>query len=186
MPGDAAETRQRLLDAATEEFAARGIAGARVDRIAAAAGCNKALIYVYFGSKDELFDAAFDALVVQSVNEVPIDADDLVGYAGRLFDRYVAHAQVARLATWFRLERASDRPPLEALSAAHDQKVAVVEAAQRAGRLPTRFTANELLSLVVAIASMWTTLTAEFGVAVDVAARRETVARAVTALLEAT
>ncbi|HEY3483203.1 MAG TPA: TetR family transcriptional regulator, partial [Streptomyces sp.] len=49
---DAAETKRRLLAAATEEFAERGIAGARVDRIAAAAGCNKAMIYSYFGSKD--------------------------------------------------------------------------------------------------------------------------------------
>jgi AcrR family transcriptional regulator len=185
MPGDAAETRRRLLDAATEEFAARGIAGARVDRIAAAAGCNKALIYVYFGSKDELFDAVFDALVVRTVSEVPIDPDDLAGYAGRLFDGYVAHPEVARLATWFRLERAGDRPPLKALTAAHEEKVAAVEAAQRAGRLPTRFGAGELLSLVVAIAAMWVSLTAEFGETAELAVRRKTVTDAVTVLLEA-
>jgi AcrR family transcriptional regulator len=47
---DAEATRQRLLDAAAEEFAARGIAGARVDRIAQAARSNKAQIYHYFGS----------------------------------------------------------------------------------------------------------------------------------------
>ncbi len=35
MAGDATETRKKLLAAATAEFAARGIAGARVDRIAA-------------------------------------------------------------------------------------------------------------------------------------------------------
>ena len=40
MVGDAQATRQRLLDAAAAEFAAFGFAGARVDRIAAAAKSN--------------------------------------------------------------------------------------------------------------------------------------------------
>jgi AcrR family transcriptional regulator len=42
---DSAATKERLLAAATDEFAAHGIAGARVDRIAAAARANKQLIY---------------------------------------------------------------------------------------------------------------------------------------------
>jgi hypothetical protein len=41
MPGDAEATKQRLLEAATSEFAACGLAGAGVDR-SAAAGSNKA------------------------------------------------------------------------------------------------------------------------------------------------
>ena len=52
-----AHRHDRILDAATAEFSARGIAGARVDRIADAAACNKALLYSYFGNKDQLFDA---------------------------------------------------------------------------------------------------------------------------------
>jgi AcrR family transcriptional regulator len=44
MPGDAEATKRRLLDAARDEFAAYGIAGARVDRIAEAAQANKAQI----------------------------------------------------------------------------------------------------------------------------------------------
>ncbi len=63
MPGKADATRQRLLDAALEEFAEYGIAGAEVDRIAAVAGTNKAQIYHYFGSKDQLFDAVFTGIV---------------------------------------------------------------------------------------------------------------------------
>ena len=38
MPPDASATKARLLQAATEEFTAYGMAGARVDRIAARAG----------------------------------------------------------------------------------------------------------------------------------------------------
>ena len=55
---NATATKQRLLQAATDEFAAHGIAGARVDRLADTAQANKQLIYAYFGSKDGLFDAA--------------------------------------------------------------------------------------------------------------------------------
>ncbi|PPH20013.1 hypothetical protein C5C99_10680 [Rathayibacter sp. AY1C4] len=41
----AERTRQRILEAATEEFAAHGLAGARVDRIAARSGMSKPMLY---------------------------------------------------------------------------------------------------------------------------------------------
>jgi TetR/AcrR family transcriptional regulator len=50
-----ARSRQRLLTAAAAEFAARGFAGASVDRIARAARVNKAMIYYHFGSKGALY-----------------------------------------------------------------------------------------------------------------------------------
>jgi TetR/AcrR family transcriptional regulator len=52
---DAAATRQRLFAAAAAEFAARGFAGAKVDRIAHAARVNKAMLYYHFGSKAGLY-----------------------------------------------------------------------------------------------------------------------------------
>jgi TetR/AcrR family transcriptional regulator len=55
-----AETRGRILDAALSEFAANGLAGARTEQIAAAAGVNKALIYYYFESKEKLYSAALE------------------------------------------------------------------------------------------------------------------------------
>ncbi|HUL73088.1 MAG TPA: TetR/AcrR family transcriptional regulator [Vicinamibacterales bacterium] len=54
---DAPSTRDRLLTAATEEFAARGFDGAKVDRIAARARVNKAMLYYYFRSKTALYQA---------------------------------------------------------------------------------------------------------------------------------
>src|SRR5687767_8419116 len=48
-------TRDRLLHAAAAEFAARGFAGASVDRIARAARLNKAMIYYHFTSKAALY-----------------------------------------------------------------------------------------------------------------------------------
>ncbi|MGA2338869.1 MAG: TetR/AcrR family transcriptional regulator [Terracidiphilus sp.] len=55
-----AETRSRILDAALSEFAANGLAGARTEQIATAAGVNKALIYYYFESKEKLYSAALE------------------------------------------------------------------------------------------------------------------------------
>jgi len=48
-------SRDRLFAAAAAEFAARGFAGANVDRIARAAGLNKAMIYYHFHSKAALY-----------------------------------------------------------------------------------------------------------------------------------
>ena len=58
---DAGRTRARILEAATAEFARHGLGGARVDRIALAAGANKRMLYYYFGSKEDLFLAVLEA-----------------------------------------------------------------------------------------------------------------------------
>src|ERR1700689_3106979 len=56
------QSRQRILDAAAKEFSAHGLAGARTDRIAAAADVNKALLYNYFESKEKLYLAALEMI----------------------------------------------------------------------------------------------------------------------------
>ena len=53
-------TRKKLLTAARREFANSGLAGARVDEIAARAGVNKQLVYHYFGDKDALYLAVLE------------------------------------------------------------------------------------------------------------------------------
>jgi AcrR family transcriptional regulator len=57
---DPERTRQKILAAATEEFARHGLGGARVDRIAQRAGANKRMLYYYFRDKDNLFLAALE------------------------------------------------------------------------------------------------------------------------------
>ena len=57
---DPAATRKKLLTAARREFASSGLAGARVDEIAARAGVNKQLVYHYFGDKDALYLAVLE------------------------------------------------------------------------------------------------------------------------------
>jgi TetR/AcrR family transcriptional regulator len=55
-----AETRATILAAAEQVFAKAGLAGARTDDIAAAAGVNKALLYYYFKSKHGLYEAVVE------------------------------------------------------------------------------------------------------------------------------
>lgn len=63
-----AETRGRILEAALAEFAANGLAGARTETIAAAAGVNKALLYYYFESKEKLYAATLE-MIAERVRE---------------------------------------------------------------------------------------------------------------------
>lgn len=58
-------TARRILAAAELHFAARGLAGARTEEIAAAAHANKAMLYYYFGNKRSLHRAVLENLVRQ-------------------------------------------------------------------------------------------------------------------------
>ncbi len=151
-----------------EEFSARGLAGARVDRIAAAAGSNKAQIYHYFGSKDALFAAVFDGIVERTTSTVPMDVEDLPGYAGRLFDSYVEHPEVQRIAAWHRLEQSGGDDTalaasrLRSIEESNRAKVEAIASAQADGRLPTHWSPQELLGLVLQIAAVWHSSVPEF------------------------
>ncbi|MEI5582556.1 MULTISPECIES: TetR family transcriptional regulator [unclassified Agromyces] len=154
MARNAEQTRARILEAATAEFSARGIAGARVDRIAEAAACNKALLYSYFGNKEQLFDAVFATLVARLVAEHPIDAEHLDEYAGALVDSYLASPELVRLALWDRLERAGAGMRSPDLLATDAAKVAAIADAQGSGAVATRYTPAETLAIVTVLASI--------------------------------
>lgn len=153
--GDGAATRRRLLDAAAVEFAHRGIAGARVDRIAAAAPANKAQIYAWFDSKDGLFDAVFAEHLELIVELVPFDATDLAGYAVRLYDAYLDRPEVVLLATRARLERtpAGDllEPAADRLSSHH----AAIRAAQDGGLVDPELDPADVYAMVIALSMSW-------------------------------
>ena len=56
--GEEAGSKEKIISASMEEFAEFGLSGARVDRIARRAGINKAMIYYYYQSKENLYRAA--------------------------------------------------------------------------------------------------------------------------------
>ncbi len=155
-PRDSEAAKARLLQAATDEFAAHGVAGARIDRIGAAAQVNKAQIYTYFGDKDQLFNIVMDTHVARILDQVPFTPADLPDYSGRLFDFLIANPHQLRLATWNRLERAGRGPGPAQLAVSMQQKTAAITRAQADGQVPRTFTADDLLTFVLALASAWT------------------------------
>ncbi|MDT0467952.1 TetR family transcriptional regulator [Streptomyces gibsoniae] len=155
MARDSAATKQRLLDAAFAEFAARGLAGARVDRIAEAAQANKQRIYAYFGSKEQLFDAVIDRVLAVGTETVPFDAENLPEVAGQIFDDLVAHPDLMRLLSWKLLERpgATDQE-----AATYTAKTTAVAAAQEQGRVDAELGPEDLVAFVLALTQAWFSL----------------------------
>jgi AcrR family transcriptional regulator len=67
------EAHQRdIIEVATQEFAEHGLAGARIDEIAAKTACSKRLIYYYFGDKEGLYLAVLEH-VYRRVRSVEAD-----------------------------------------------------------------------------------------------------------------
>lgn len=147
-----AATSRRILDAAAEEFAERGIAGARIDRIIAAARTSKAQLYGYFGSKDGLFDAVIADRADRLMSAVPIDANDLPGWAVGMYDENVRHPELVRLMAWLRLERRSQGRLSDASD--HEPKIAAITRAQTEGRI-REGDPSDLIAMVVAMACAW-------------------------------
>jgi AcrR family transcriptional regulator len=149
------------MAAATAEFAAYGIAGARMDRVAEQAASSKERIYAYFGNKEQLFDAVFSNSIRAYFDEVDFDAGDLPGYAGRLFDHFAGGPERLRLSTWYRLER-PEGIGLQSVIDANDVRVKAIAAAQDAGVIPAGFTPVQLLALIQSLATSWATMNPEF------------------------
>ncbi|MEU8346166.1 TetR family transcriptional regulator [Spirillospora sp. NPDC048832] len=104
MSYDAEATRRRIFEAASAEFAARGLAGARIERIATEARANKQAIYLYFGGKEKLFGAVVRAKMEEIERASDIDPARLTESVGRLFDWYQEHPELIRLLLWEALE----------------------------------------------------------------------------------
>lgn len=167
----AEQTQERILQAATEEFAAYGIAGGRVDRIALAARANKALIYSYFGSKEQLFRAVLERHLKDVYRTVHFSADDLPGYAAGLFDFAMDHPHLMRLVMWNGLEQRPDWP-LDDTSSLTTQ-VEKIRRAQSESLVTHGYPPDFLLTLIITLASAWTAAN-PFGMSItpDAAERR--------------
>jgi AcrR family transcriptional regulator len=145
VPYDSTATKKRLLDAAFAEFAERGLAGARVDAIAAAAAANKQAIYAYFGSKEGLFRAVLDEHCEAALARVPFDAEDLAGFAMSLFDHLVEDPRILRLAMWKQLELPGESPQ-------NAFRTRALQHAQSLGT-PSKQRAEDLFALVLSLTS---------------------------------
>ena len=151
---DAERTKQAILDAATEEFAAFGYAGARVEAIAERAGVNKQLISYYFGGKQGLYEEigrrwrAFESRDLGPFTDL---ADMVRGYARVAAER----ANETRLMAWEGLAYAG--PASDVGGAERDERLRanseLLVAAQHNGSLDPRFDPAILQLILTAAAS---------------------------------
>lgn len=100
-----AERPRQILDAALEVFSEKGLAGSRLEEIAAHAGVSKGTIYLYFRSKEELFREVVRTNVVPLIDRTERGVGD--GPASVEIERYLrAHWESisrAESAGWMRL-----------------------------------------------------------------------------------
>ncbi|GGQ75079.1 MULTISPECIES: TetR family transcriptional regulator [Streptomyces] len=151
---DPEATRARIFDAAVTEFARHGIAGARIDRIAAEAKANKQLIYAYFGNKAELFSQVLGRSMVDLAAAVPVDPDDIDGWLDRLMDYHAAHPELLRLLHWEGIEYGLGELPDEARRQEHYAvKVAAMQDGQDRGVISDAIPARDLFFLLIAMAN---------------------------------
>jgi AcrR family transcriptional regulator len=160
-------TRERILEAAMAEFSAYGVAGARVDRIAATAKCNKNLIYVYFENKEMLFATLLKKHLVRVYEELQFTPEDLPGFAARVFDFAMANPDLMRLLAWSGLEQTPES--VAERRSTMDDRVAVLKKAQSAGQVGNMFPPDFLMTAVITLATAWTAAN-PFGLMLDAAA----------------
>lgn len=110
---DPERTRRAILEAAVQEFATYGIGGARVSRIAEAAGVNKRMLYHYFGSKEGLYLAALEQVYASiRARELALDLDHMEPRQGMtalvatVFGHFVEHPEYVSLLNSENLHRA--------------------------------------------------------------------------------
>ncbi|MFJ8436011.1 TetR/AcrR family transcriptional regulator [Kitasatospora sp. NPDC094019] len=122
------QTRNRIYQAALDEFAKYGVAGARVDRIAQEAKANKQAIYLYFGDKEKLFATVLRRSLGELAAAVPPPTAegevDVANYLDRLFTYHQKHPEVTRLLLWEALEYGDRAVPDEESRRAHYQQKA--------------------------------------------------------------
>ena len=146
------DVRSRVLLAARSEFALRGLAGARIDRIAVEARASKERLYAYFGDKGSLFQAVLDADAAEFHAAVTLDPADVPGFVGAVFDQSAQHPEHLRMLTWARLEDITYRLPTDVTP---HSKVEALEQAQREGLVDPSWAAEDLLELLFSIAHAW-------------------------------
>ena len=161
---DSVRTRQRILEAAMEEFTAKGFAGARVEAVAERADVNVRSLYKYFGSKEGLYAAVFgdsfanrhDGVIqaIEQVAEDPARADTLI----TAFHRALAdNPAFTRLMTWDAMSVDPDNPESRVVAAdvrgeMYTREIALLREAQRASSVWQGIDPDLLLIAFMALA----------------------------------
>ncbi|MCU1375819.1 MAG: TetR family transcriptional regulator [Actinomycetia bacterium] len=144
-------SRERLLEAALEEFADKGYAGARVEAIATRAGLNKQLISHHFGGKEGLYRAVMESRFDRPGGELAGAELELPGGLAALFDRATTDPQWARVLLWEALEGSSGAGD-ERRKERYRVRRAWIESEQSSGGLPPDLDPDLLLLSLIGAA----------------------------------
>jgi TetR/AcrR family transcriptional regulator len=151
---DPERTKRRILDAAIDEFARKGYAGARVADIASQAGVNQQLISYYFGGKEGLAHAigqqwrSYEAALVSDEASL---ADQVQAY-GQALARDPRLLRAAKLLAWEGLEHEltdSDESERAERVARLENEVASIAARQARGEIDETFDPAALLLILM-------------------------------------
>ncbi|MFN0163704.1 MAG: TetR/AcrR family transcriptional regulator [Burkholderiales bacterium] len=162
VPRDPEQTRARILAAARDEFARFGLGGARVDRIAAAAGANKRMLYYYFGNKDALFLAVLEGAyehirdAEKALHLTEIDPPEAIRrLIAFTWEYYLEHPEFMTLLNSANLHRARHLEKSTKVRSMHSPFVAMIEEILERGRRAGVFRAGvDPVQLYVSIAAL--------------------------------
>lgn len=148
------QTQQRILEAALQEFAAKGFAGARVDVIARRARINKRMLYHYFGDKEGLFREVLRRKLADRLAWLTSAPEDPVELLPAWFQLAFRDREWVQLLEWEALQW-GDKKVID-----EEQRLEVVAVAlerirrqQAAGLLDPSLDAGQLLLSMVALAA---------------------------------
>ncbi len=154
--------RKRILAAARNEFARRGIGGARVDRIARAADANKRMLYYHVGNKEELYLAVLEAeyerirAAERRLNlEASAPADAIERLIAFTWQYYLDNPEFLALLNNENLHRARYLKRSTKVKQLHSPFVALLADILRRGALTGEFRANvDPVQLYISIAAL--------------------------------
>lgn len=149
-------TRDAILTAAREQFAAKGYDGASLRVIAASAGVDAGMIRHFYGSKDDLFDAALEIPAEFTARLVEVLGGDPEHLGERLTDAYLgmwenpatAGAVLAIVRSAIASDRAADR--LQAMLNARFLADLAPRLGLADGQARTALAGSHLLGVVIA------------------------------------
>src|SRR5215469_1309592 len=135
-------TRQRILDAAVARFASQGFRDTTVAAVARDAGVTAPAVHQYFGSKQELFHAAFEydvapvLEVLRGGRAMALDSTAAQhGLVPRVAAQFAAHPLAMRILQGNEPEHTAELMALPAVVEAHDRLTRRVAEDQQAGAL---------------------------------------------------
>jgi len=160
---DAPSAREQILDAAESLFARKGLDATTIKDIGAAAGQNPALLYYYFGSKEELYRAVLQRVLSDmaarggaAVDSAPAPADAIRAVVAAQMEFVLGHPNAPRLLVRELIDheaREAEALLLQSAAALFERLCGVIAAGQRDGSfrgdLEPRFAAISTIAQVV-------------------------------------